>query len=884
MRVKILPFVVSFLLFAPFLCAQEVTGNLEGRVLDPEGQPLAGVQVVATSPSLQGLREAKTDKRGYFRFFSLPSGLFNVKVHHEAFLDITMENVEVRLGRTTSLGEIRLQQKVQEAHEIVVSAKRPLIDFTSTATESDLVADAIKDLPVARDYRSVIALLPGANQSYYGDAVNVSGATGSENTYFIDGIDVSDPYMRFYNTSLPYNFVKEVELKTGGYEAEYRSSLGGLVNAVTYSGGNEFSGQVFGFYTNNNFSQSAIHAELEPSKGNFSQYDFGFSLGGPIVRDKLWFYGAYNPTFEREDILIPGLGYYEDKLTRNIFAAKLTWQPSSKTNFVLTALGDPTQHNAVDTGPIAQALNPDPLLTKYTQGGYNFLASGNYMFSDKFFLESSISYIDRRNRSDPATERGKKEILFADFTGAEGLVISGGSYGPTYGDSRQLTVSGKSTLVLGEHTLKGGFEYRDNEARFYQNNNQVTAAGENLYYFFTWSGNGIVHNRIPSLFVQDSWRIGSRLRLNFGFRWSGEFWVGSDGKVAQRITDEYQPRIGVIFEPGRNSTNKIFGSYGRFYQEISTLLMTLYYLEGSVYLLTAYDHDPRLDPSGGVIGAQIGGHIQKEIEGLKGQNYDEFVLGYEQALGKPYKFRVQGIYRTLRYGIEDCLNLRDGQFYCGNPGSPPLEDNPRMKRQYYGLELTFRKSGGRYFDFEASYTLSRSSGNYTGLFAEEFYQNTPNISAQFDTPDQVINGTGLLPNDRTHVFKFFGSCRFPFGLSVGAFFTWQSGTPLSEIGTSATYFGPMFLQRGTVGRTPSLADFNLRVGYQVRNAFGTKFAPRVVLDLFHIGSQRKPVTYNEQHYFGVDESGSQSDPNPLYMHPTGYFPPMAGRLGLEINF
>jgi hypothetical protein len=94
----------------------------------------------------------------------------------------------------------------------------------------------------------------------------------------------------------------------------------------------------------------------------------------------------------------------------------------------------------------------------------------------------------------------------------------------------------------------------------------------------------------------------------------------------------------------------------------------------------------------------------------------------------------------------------------------------------------------------------------------------------------------------------------------------------------------MFLQRGTVGRTPSLADFNLRVGYQVRNAFGTKFAPRVVLDLFHIGSQRKPVTYNEQHYFGVDESGSQSDPNPLYMHPTGYFPPMAGRLGLEINF
>jgi hypothetical protein len=872
------------LLLVSSLPAQDVAGRLEGRVLDLEGLPLAGVQMVVTGACLQGLREAKSDERGYFRFFSLPTGTVVVKIHHEAFQDVTVENVAVRLGATTSIGEIRLQQKTLETREIVVTAERPLIDLTSTTTGSSLVLDTIKNLPVARDYRSVMAILPGANQSYYGDEVNVSGATGSENTYFVDGIDVSDPYMRFHNMSLPYNFVKEIEIKTGGYEAEYRSSLGGLVNAVTYSGGNEFSGQVFGFFTNNNFSQSAIHAELEPSKGKYSQYDFGLSLGGPIIRDKLWFYGAFNPTVEREDILIPGLGYYEDELTRNIFAAKLTWQPSPKANFVLTALGDPTRHSSVDIWAFAQALNPDPLLTKHTQGGYNFLANGSYFFNNVFFLESSVSYIDRCDRSDPATKRGSQEISFVDFTGAEGAVISGGNNSQSYGDSRQLTISCKSTLVLGEHTLKGGFEYRDNELNSYSSQKSLSLSTEDDYLLQTVTGSGIVHNRIPSLFVQDSWRIGGRLKLNFGLRWSGEFWVASDGRVTQRITDEYQPRIGIIFEPGRYGASKIFGSYGRFYQEISTLLMTWYELQGAIYRYTIYDHDPRLDPSGGIIAAETSGQIQKEIEGLKGQNYDEFVLGYEQAFGKSYKFRLQGIHRNLRFGIEDCMNY-DGEIFCANPGRPPLEEMPKMKRRYYGLELTLMKSGGRSFDFEASYTLSRSYGNYPGLFAQDSGDNRPNVSWQFDIPDQVIQGNGLLPNDRTHVFKFFGSYRLPFGLSAGAFFIWQSGTPLSEIGTSAIFIGlPKYLQRGTVGRTPAVADLNIRIAYQVPNAFGTKIAPRVVLDVFHIGSRRKPVTYDQFHYYGVDELGNQTDPNPLYKHPTSYFPPMSGRLGLEVTF
>ncbi len=874
------------LLLSLSLAAQEVTGNMEGRVLDSEGLPLAGVRVIVSGTGMQGIRESHTDGRGYFRFFALPSGDFTVKLQKVEFQDAELENVRVRLGGTAFLGEIRLRSKAMEAYKIDVYGKPPLIDLTSTAVGSNLVAGTIKDLPVARDYRSVMSILPGANASAYGDDVNVSGASGSDNMYAIDGIDVSDPYMRYKNTSLPYNFVKEIEVKAGGYEAQYRSSMGGLVNAVTYSGGNEFSGQLFGFFTNNNFSQTAIRAELEPSTGKFAQYDIGLSLGGPIVRDKLWFFVATNPIVKRENVLIPGLTYHEDKLTQNIFAGKLTWQPSAKANFVFTVIGDPAEHYSISTPlfvTVASALNPDPMLTRITEGGYNFMASGNYVFSRNFFLEASLAQNIRRNRIGPATERGKNELCYWDaFSGG---IISGGHWGETDGDSFQTTAACKGTLVLGDHIFKAGFEYRNNKLDSYTDQNLLARFAEDQYVLQPFSGNGIVRNRIPALFAQDSWRASERLQFNLGLRWSAEFLVGSDGKVSQEITDEFQPRIGFVFQPGRIGVSRIFGSFGRFYGELSTYLMTMYMREGAVWHWIVYDHDPRLDPSGGS-DYPTSGKIQQEIMGLQGQHYDEFTLGYERALNSKYKFGALGIYRNLRNAIEDGFNPIDGNFYVGNPGSPPLEDTPKMEREYLGLQLTFQKSGGKYFDFSASYTLSRSYGNYPGLFAQDMGDYRSNVTGYFDSPEQVLLATGLLPNDRPHVFKIFGYYRFPFGLSIGTFFLWQSGTPLSELGTQTQVYGwwKFLTQRGTAGRTPAIADLNIRVGYEMRNVIGKKIAPRIILDLFHIGSRRTPVTYEQRHYYGVDEFGKQTDPNPLYMHPTAYFPPMSARLGMEIIF
>jgi hypothetical protein len=863
--------------------AQDVTGNLEGHILDAEGGPIGGAAVIVSGAGLQGERATHSDAQGYFRLLALPTGLVQVKVQHPAFQDMTIRDVAIRLGRTTSMGEIRLPSKSQESREIVVTAERPVVDPTSSTVGANLTADAIRSPPVARNCRNLMSLLPSANQSYYGDEVNVSGATGSENMYFIDGIDVSDPYRRYKNANLPYNFIKEIEVKRGGYAAEYRSSLGGLVNAVTYSGGNTFQGQVFGFFTGNRYSPDSFRPELEPGSGAYAQYDYGFSLGGPIIRDKLWFYGAFNPTTEREDVLIPGLGYFKDRLSRNIFAGKITWQPTSRANFVFTVLGDPARHDAVGGVAATAALNADPLLSRIEEGGVSYLASGSYMLGESSFLEASLAYVTRRDVSRPGTAAGGSQIFFADQ--AEGDIVSGGHVGVDDERSFQLTAAVKATFVLGRHVVKAGFEYRDNKLDSYQDRKWLFGMGDSGYILQINKGDAVVHNRIPSLFVQDSWSVSDRLQINAGLRWSGELLVASNGRVAQRILDEYQPRIGFVFLPGGSHAGKISGSYGRFYQEFSTLLLTWYQSENFLFQWIDYDHDPRLDFSGGVVGSEWVGSIMPEIEGLQGQNFDEFTLGYEQAIGKSYKIGLTGIYRHLRNGIEDGDDPEGGGGY-GNPGRPPLQSFPKLKRDYYGLELTLAKIGSGPLQFAASYVLSRSYGNYPGLFAQDLGDPRPNVSGQFDSVEEVLLATGLLPNDRPHVFKAYGSYRFEFGFSLGAFFMWQSGTPLSEMGTQTMIPGwiKFLTTRGAAGRTPSIADLNVRAAYEMKPIRGTNITPRIILDVFHIGSQRTPVTYNQRRYFGVDDEGRQTDLNPLYLHATGYFPPMSARMGIEVRF
>jgi len=860
--------------------AQETAGRLEGRTIDAHGEPVQDVNVIVRGPALQGPRGARSTAHGTFVMLELPVGEYTLTLSRMGYYDRIIEGVRVRLGQTTSFGDLRLEERVYTQEEVAVAGRAPLIDPASTEIGGTVGARDFEALPIDRDYRNIATLLPHANVSHRGDGVNFAGSTGLENRFFVDGIDLTDTNRGAFGTILPSNFIQEVQVRTGGYEAEYRGSLGGAVNAVSYSGGNQVTGQVYGFFLNDQFTSAPRLRPSAPPQGGFTRHDFGFGFGGPIMMERLWYYLAYDPTFAREDIELPGFGIFEDRSTTHSLAAKLTWRAHPRHTLVLTTLGDPTERDAVEAGGPVAALNPDPFLKRLRSGGVAVLVEGRHLVRDNLVMKTSLSHTTQVESRQPATARGAADTFFVDHdTGT----VSGGVYEKVDNTSATTAVAWSGTWLSGDHELKAGLEYRASRFDFDQQALSLDRT-DTVFVINGVVGSGRVSTRLPSVFLQDSWRLSGRLRLNAGVRWDGQYLISSSGKVAQTILDQWQPRIGFTFQPGTPGMHQVTGSFGRFYHDIPTWPLFWYFNDNTRYAQILFDHDPRADPTGGIPFGAIS-ETQPRIDGMKGQCFDEFTLGYERKRGVSGKAGLRGVYRTLRQGLEDSRVSATGQFQFGNPGSGALSDFPKVKREYAALELAYQGETGERMMVLASYVLSRTTGNYPGLFDSDHNAPFPNSNGSFDIPEILTNGDGLLPNDRTHVAKLSGRYRMGRGFTAGAIGTWQSGTPLSEFALAPDPLYLLFLsQRGSAGRTPSIWDLSLRLAYAPTLADGHRWRPRLTLDLLHVASRRTPLDYDQLRYFSVDGSGNPSDPNPGFGQPVQFQPPMAVRVGAEVAF
>ena len=725
--------------------AQDITGNIEGYIVDSLRTPLVGVNVLLESDNLQGIKGTSTNNNGYFYIPNLPVGVYNISVSMMGFQKVVITEVHILLRATNSLGTIHLKMQSIETDEVVISGNKVLIDPSSTEYGGILRSNDFKNLPLDRDYKSVVALLPLANTSYFGDQINFAGATGFENKYFIDGMDVSDGFNSGSGTNLPYNFIKDIEVKTGGYEAEYKSSLGGIINVITNSGTNELHGTAFGFYTSNKFDTKQQSGSLDPALGVFSQYDVGIGLGGALVKDAVWFNVSYNPNFGTHNVELPDFGTYIDRNISHLFAGKLSWKASKNFQFNFNTSGDPSFRDAVE-GNAKGLKNPDPYLTRRRSGGINYSLNGTYS-SEKILIESMIAVVTSEIKSEPLTDAGKKNILI------DSLGIQSGGPADRGSDNREFQTELKTNLTFlpDKHKLKTGFEYKDNEQNAISVDNKSIYIDSAGYWEWIFHSIGSTHVRTYSLFIQDSWQVNNWLNANYGIRWDGQYLIGTNSRIDQKISGPIQPRIGFVLLPFNDEHSKIFGSFGRYVQELSTTINAFFFNGNTYSSYILYPHDPRFDNSGGTTINYAKTNIHPEVEGLSSQYYDEFSLGYQQSIFSDYRITIQGIYRILRRAIDDVLN-DDGQTSTfGNPGYGLLSDYPKATREYKALAITIDRIIGQNFNFIASYVLSRNYGNYSGLYNSAF--PIANSNSDFQEKNNIRDyGTGLLPNDRTHVF------------------------------------------------------------------------------------------------------------------------------------
>ncbi|MFO7526181.1 MAG: TonB-dependent receptor [Ignavibacteriaceae bacterium] len=872
---------ISSFLFTDLTFSQDISGNIEGRITDTLEINLAGVNVSLESSNLQGSRGTTTNEKGFFQILNLPVGEYALTFNSVGYHELKIEHVQIRLGKTTNLGIVTLTEQTIDLPEVTVVGKKLFIDPASTSFGGNIIAKDFEQLPVDRNYKSITTLLPQTNLSYFGDEANIGGATGFENKYYVDGIEVTDPLIGADATNLPYNFIQEVEVKSGGYNVDARSALGGLMNVVTFSGSNEFHGSAFGFYTSNKLAENKKLGLSDVTQGDYSNYDFGFGIGGPIILDQLWFYAAYNPTFNNRDVDVPSFGKQQDKILRHLFAAKLNWRTSEKLQLIFTATGDPAFQDAVGKDikvPPSDLLNIDPYLKDVTYGGINLSFKGTYTLNKNFFLDGFISRVDRNEKVEPSTPGGS-EILFQDYLNdawSGGILFTTDSYRYSY--VGRIT----STLMIGDHIINGGAEYKTNHANQTYDYHYIERYDSVYYRESIGNASGEVYNRIPSLFIQNSWRIFNRLNITTGIRWESQAAVGSNGEVAQSFLVPLQPRLGLVYLLNDQGSHRVFGSFGRFTQEFGLWQSVQYHSDEGYNYIILFQNDPRINNTGGDTLYNFKHTIRPEVKDLEVQYFDEFSLGYETLIGDNFRAGIQGVYRTLRQCIDDVWFEEEDRYQYGNPGSGFLSAWPEPKREYTALVITLERRGDEQFNFLASYVLSKNYGNYEGLFDYFKHGSAPNENASFDDLNTAdINSTGLLPNDRTHVFKFSGYYLFPFGLTAGIFFIAQSGTPLSELAN--TGFGiKFFTERGTVGRTPFIWDLNARLTYNLQ--FINSVNSKIILDFFHIASQQKPVDIVQKKYNGIDENGNPIWPYDKYGEVYRYQPSLSMRLGIEVSF
>lgn len=382
------------------------TGNLTGYVTGPNNAPLPGVKVTVTSPVLQGSRSVTTDAQGFFRLTQLPPGDgYRARFEVSGFKTTERTGIVINIDSTIKLPTIRMSAvQTQEAIEVVEEA--PLVEQGNTTIGRTLSNEFLSAVPTGRTTTQVLALAPGASSDQQG--VTFRGATSPENHYVVDGLNTTGIVAGLASSSLPPEFIQEIQIKTGGYEPEYGRATGGQAIIITKSGGNEFHGDVFAYVTpvygpSNTVVTDGRNSLHLRNANNQLTAQLGFDLGGYIVKDRLWFFVGYAPSFNRQrighefrtyDDVVEGQedpeAYMQNpELTENavydkydridhFYLANLTFNINENHSLRLSASGNPVFANGYVT-----VTYGDPATYMATQRGgaqdYNITYNGKFL-------------------------------------------------------------------------------------------------------------------------------------------------------------------------------------------------------------------------------------------------------------------------------------------------------------------------------------------------------------------------------------------------------------------------------------------------------------------------------------------------------------------------
>jgi len=551
---RLLLFLFIALLAAVPVFAQRQTGAISGRVLDAQNNPLPGVAVTLSGPALMGSKDFVTTETGSFRFVALSPGRdYQIKAALPGFKTTIRPGLIVSVGRTTDTDIILEESAVSE--EVTVTAPSPVVDVQATKTNVNYSAQLLASLPMNRDLYDIQNSIPGAISEgiEYRRMSSIQGGTVRSQLYALDGVPLNDPATNYSMANINIDVYEEIEFETGGHPAEVGQTDSTYVNIVTKSGGNRFSGGATGYYTAGGLAENLISDEQLRAFGvnppeKFTDYkDLSLNLGGPIVKDKVWFFvNGRRLTFKQANPLTPesrmaALGlptqHYDMDHQEWMGFGKLTWQITPKIKYFgmlhYNHMYEPIYNNSFGS-------DADFSYTRIWdhENTYTTTHQVNWILNQNTFLDIRGTYVWRFF---PLHSRNEGEYTYYD--NQQKVYWGTAGYNDEYVRKKTLaSVSAtrfQDDLLGASHEFKAGFEFEQSEYHrdWYRANPYYSYwanyATGSPYYYSTGSRQGRLRIRICpdergqwdvqdhirrfSGYLQDSARAG-RLTFNFGLR------------------------------------------------------------------------------------------------------------------------------------------------------------------------------------------------------------------------------------------------------------------------------------------------------------------------------------------------------------------------------
>ena len=627
-----------------FAQSQSTTGLIQGTVVDPNGAVLSGASITVRNVNTGFERTVTRNSDGFFTAPLLPLGTYRVTTSANGFSNSVLENVEVTIGNTLTLN---VGLKVGGATETVnVTSDGDAVDTARTELSTQINQKSVENLPInRRDFSRFALLTPGVSivQGPDGDEISINGQKGIQNNVSIDGADANNPFFGEQRGgqrpafTISLESVKEFQVVPVGASAEFGRSSGGFINAVTKSGTNRFSGSAFLFFRNEALSSQnpdAVDAGLPVE--DFRNYQFGGNVGGPIKKDRAFFFLAY----ERND----GQSSKPNSIDPRLVDIMADFGSPDEERII-----DRTNEADVFLAKVDVNINNSNLLTlrhnfsraEQVNGTFDvptwgFSANGRETSKSNSFIGQLVTNFTSNLLNEFRFQFAKEErprfydapdlpdITIGTFAGDLSYRFGRPFFLPTPSNDTRLQFTDNVTFIRGRHTIKAGIDINRTRVsqtfigfargryifaagdidtaidNFIDYIDGVSPAGLSLYLQFAPIGNRTVEeagtqaytNIEPGVYVQDAWQFKRNLTLNLGFRWEGQYQPDpindpsdtpygqflsdprfpSDGKIPD-FTDGWSPRLALSWSPGGDGKTAIRLGAGIYYARIPGLVV-----------------------------------------------------------------------------------------------------------------------------------------------------------------------------------------------------------------------------------------------------------------------------------------------------------------------